>query len=136
MTSGERKTGRNRVALMQLDIEQVTTLARHLPVDDRALIQGVFERGMTPTAMARTMGDSPDTVRKRVRRIARRLGSPLFRFVVRNMDHWPDIRRSVADAVVLRGYSYRRAARLLNVTIYRVRTEHERIRIMCESSQL
>ena len=115
-----------------LNLEQLLRLGRHLGSADLALIQGVYERGVTPGKLARATHACPKTVRRRLIRIRMRLAAPRFRFVVENRLKWPEHRRAIAEAVILRGQSQRTAALSTGVSLHRVRRELDCINAMCE----
>lgn len=129
--SNEHNANRQRA---QLSIEELLILSQNLSGPDRALLKGVYERGMSASAIAALMGLSPNTVQRRLRKLALRVTSPCFRYVVKHRLDWPDIRRAVAEGIVLRGQSQRSMAQALDVSIHRVRCEIDRVRIMCESA--
>ena len=121
---------------LALNLEQLLRLGKYLGTADLALIQGVYERGMPPGRLARAMHTCPRVVRRRLNRIRMRLASPLFRFVVANRLRWPEHRRAIAEAVVLRGQPLRAAAMLAGVSLHHVRRELDRISAMCELERM
>ena len=114
--------------------DHVLRLARHIDWPDRALLDAVYGRGLSATAVAHAAGRSPRAVRNRLTRLVKRLSSPEFHFVLREKQHWPLERRRIADLVILRGRSQREAAAELGVTIHRVRRELERLRALHEAA--
>lgn len=121
-------------SLPRLSIDHILEHARHLAAGDRALIEGVYLRGMSAAELARAAGKEPGTVRKRLARVVRRMSSPIFRFVVRHKSQWPPERAAIADAVILRGLSQRTAAMTLGLGVHRVRRELDGIRALLEAA--
>jgi transposase-like protein len=120
----------------QSDIDQMIGMADHCAPFDRAIIQAVFQRGVSPNMLANTVGCTQKLIHGRLRRLISRMASPLFLFVVRQRKQWPDEMRQIAEAVVLRGQSQRTTARHLNLSIHRVRAQMQRIEALyeCEPS--
>jgi DNA-directed RNA polymerase specialized sigma24 family protein len=96
---------------------------------DRAVLHGVYQLGMTVADLASVLGRQQRTVRQRIARLAQRISSPEFQFVLRHRRSWPAARRAIAERVILRGRSQRDVARELGISIYRVRRECDRIRL-------
>jgi hypothetical protein len=71
-------------------------------------------------------------MQRRFSRVLRRLRSESFAFVIRNAARWPPLRRSVAQAVLLRGMTQREAAGHLGLTVHAVRKELDRIAALRE----
>jgi DNA-directed RNA polymerase specialized sigma24 family protein len=128
MTSDDRR----RLSDLQADRERITQYADHLGHADRAMIKGVFERGMSPTAFAAANERSPKHVFRRLRRALDRLNSPMLDFILRHRAEWPEFRRRVAEAIFIRGQKQREAAQFLGTSLYQVRQEAHRIRVMFE----
>lgn len=116
-------------------METIIALSEHLNPSDRALIQSVYDRGVTATDLARATGQSPRRIRERTRRLMQHVTSPMFRHVVRNRNDWPEQRRNVATAIFLERMTQRQAAAKLELTIHRVRQEIDRVRFSLPSSQ-
>jgi hypothetical protein len=113
-------------------IDQILEYSRDLSAADRALIEGVYVRGMRPAEFARAVGMESGAIRKRLERTVRRMSSPLFRFVVRHKNDWTEDRAAIADAVILRGLSQRSTAMMLGIGVHRVRREIDRIRALVD----
>lgn len=111
--------------------EMIVDRARFLEAGDRALIRAIYERGLTVADLAKAHGASERTLQRRVRRLIQRLASPEFQAVLRQRMGWPVLQRRVAERVFLRGQSLRAAALELGVSLYQVRLEVQRIRIIC-----
>jgi len=122
----------DRLHVRQADAESLLRFAEHLSLSDRALLRGIFQNGITATALANANGGSPSIVRARIRRLCRRITSPAFQYVVRHRLDWPERRRSIAEAVVLRGQTQRATAAALGLTVHHLRRELERIAALCE----
>ena len=108
-------------------------LAEHLPREDRALLEAIYDRGMRPTDFARAVRLKPRTIRNRVQRIVQRIGTPVFQYVAGRSETWSEDRRAIAELVVLHGISQREAARRLGVSQHRIRQEVARLRAQCEA---
>jgi hypothetical protein len=119
----------------QASVEQMLNLAEHISPVDRALLRAVYERGMTAHAFATATRQSHSVVQARLRRIQKRLASPLFRFVLRHQRDWPPLRRAAAQAAILHGQPLRTVASLLGLSLYQVRRELDRVRTLFEESQ-
>ena len=118
------------------EVQQLLMYASYLALPDRALIRGVYEYGVATSTMAQAVGRSPRVAQDRLRRLTRRIGSPLFRFVVQYRLRWPHERRAIADAVVLRGETQRMTAMHLGISVYFVRRELDRIQLMCQRNMV
>ena len=115
-------------------VERMLDLAEHLPASDRALLRGIYDRGMTAAELARMLGLRPRGVRARIQRLVERIGSPRFAFIVRNRGRWPRVRRCIAEMVFLQGRSQREAAETLGLGVHRVRREVDRIRLLIDEA--
>lgn len=111
---------------------QLLELSEYLPVEDQALMRGVYDRGMKPVDFARAVRAQPRSLRYRLRQLVERVSSPLYKFVISNHRNWPQERRLVAEMSILRGSSQREISRTLGVTLHRVRQELLRIRAQCD----
>ncbi len=114
--------------------ERLVNRSIWLAPDDRALIQCVFRDGLNATKVAELRHEPARLVRRRVRQLMARIGSPEFEFVVRRRDAWPAQRRRVATEVVLHGHTIQRAAEFLRMSFHAVRKEVAVIRAMAESA--
>ena len=101
--------------------KKLLDLAEYLPDQDRALLQGVYERGMRPIDFARAIRARPRTIRHRVRGLVERVTSPLFQFVATQPRAWTNQRRIIAELTILRGKSQRDVAHRLGLSLHRVR---------------
>lgn len=114
--------------------EYVLLRARFLDPPERALLVGAIDRGLTSRELADLLNLRPRAVRRRLQRLLEHVNDPLFRFVLRERETWPRTRRRVAEAVILRRHTQRRAAAELEITIHRVRLELHRIRTLHEAA--
>jgi DNA-directed RNA polymerase specialized sigma24 family protein len=145
-------------ALPRAQIEDVLTASKHLSPGERALIDGVYRRGLSVTALAAITGERPHRLRRRLRDIVQRMRSPLFRYVLhmlamrdlagerpshcrpdaaaanRSSDLSSEQRLGVARAIVLQRRSQRAAARDLNLSLHRVRREIDRLRALADDA--
>jgi DNA-directed RNA polymerase specialized sigma24 family protein len=119
---------------MRGTIERLLDLAEHLPDPDRALLRGIYDRGMTAAELARVLGRRPRGIRRRIQCLVERVGSPRFTFIVRNRRRWPKERRCIAEMVFLQGRSQREAAESLGIGVHRVRLEVDRIRLLIDEA--
>lgn len=128
---------RQRVALQDRRerIERLLRLAEHLAPSDRALIEGIYDRGMTAAALARAAGVQPTTMRRRARRLLNRMGGPIYRFVLAHRDRWPKRRRAVAELIYLQGRGQRETAAVLNCSLHEVRQEAQYIKAAYEEAR-
>ncbi|SRR5690606_6863023 len=114
-------------------VEELLLCAAYLDPCDQALVHSVYDRGIRVAELARATRSRPAAVRRRLHRIAKRLRSPLFRYVMCNSCHWPLHRRRIAEAVILRGEPQREAAARLGVTLHQLRQEILRIHALYEA---
>ncbi len=112
--------------------ERVLAACAYVSARDRALLELVYRRGMSPGAFARAVGAEPRTVRSRLKRLVARVQSPRFQFVKRRRGLWPAERREVAEAVILRGQSWSQTALSLGMSVHRVRQELGRVEALFE----
>jgi len=129
LDSGHQWSG---TASLRSFAERVVDLADHLPASDRALLRGIYDRGMSAAEFARAIGQRPRTVRRRVHRLLSRVTSPAFQFVLRSAGRWPERRRRVGTLVFLHGCSIRGTARQLGVSQHRIRQETDGIRVLLQ----
>lgn len=114
--------------------------AANLPSDDLAILRAVYRDGLAAADVARLQADpdrrhdaDPRPVRRRVRRLTQRILSPLFLFVLHHREHWPDARRRVAEALVLKGKSMRDTSEELGLTLYAIRRHHDVIHALFDA---
>lgn len=102
---------------------------------DRALLRSVYQHGMSVTDLADVLDRQPRTIRQRVLRLARRITSPEFQYVVRNRRHWSAARRAIVERAILRGRTQRAIAAELGISLHRVRKECDCIRHALEAAR-
>lgn len=115
--------------------EDQVALAEWLHPTERALIESVFDRGMTVSQLALMSGDDPRLLQRRLRRLLRRMNSREFREVIRRADTWPVTRRRVAQACILQGLTLRGAAEQLRLSIHTVREQLAIIRAVINGGE-
>lgn len=114
--------------------DEILRLADSLPSHESALIRAVYRDDKPITEVAALLEQPVRKVRERVRRLVARVRSPHFDFVVRRAQAWPDLRRRVAQAVVVMGDTYRTASRRLGVSLHTVRREYAAVLAMAEAT--
>ena len=102
----------------------LATRLDELPAAEQALIQYLYLDGRPTAEVAALVEQDPRSVRRRGRRIASRVLSGEFAFVLRQRNLWPIRRRRLATAVFLHGKSVRKAAAELGISEYLARREH------------
>lgn len=122
-----------RRSLHREHAEVIIARAACLPPQDRALVESVYDEGMTVARLAGLRNECPRALRRRLRRVIARVLSPRFAFVMRERDAWPATRRKVATSVVLHGVSMRRAATLLKCSFHTIRKEMQKVDAIFES---
>ncbi len=115
--------------------EKVVMRAVFLDSADRALLQAVYDKGITAAEFARAMGERPEAMRRRVQRLVERLGSNPYQFVMRQLNDWPPCQRRVAESVFLKGLSHREASQQLGISLHKVRRQVERIQSLYDNHQ-
>ena len=116
----------------QVLVEELVIVASALRERDRALVRAVYERGLPLKALAAAGETRPGRLQYRLRRILKRVRSPLFRATLRERARWPALRRGIAEGVILQGRSQRAIADRLGVSVHRVRMELERIKALTD----
>ncbi len=116
---------RRRIDRSQAD--RIVARAAFLPHPDRALLEAYFLHGRTVKDIALAQETETRRVSRRLRRLAVRVLSDRFTFVVQRMNVWAPSRRKVATAMMLGGQSMREAAQTLHMTLYSVRRHHDAI---------
>lgn len=116
--------------------------ARHLPPEDRVLVEAVFRDGRPVTELASliagTTGDAARAtcargLRRRIRRLTARLFSREYAFVAEQLSDWSPTRRRVATACILHGRSIREAAAELRLSLHTVRRHRAAIAELLEA---
>jgi DNA-directed RNA polymerase specialized sigma24 family protein len=107
--------------------ELILSRAECLPRGDRELLRTLFAEGRSATDLAPMLGCPARALRSRGRRLAKRLLSDFFVFVLQQRASWPEPRRKIATAVALHGLSLRDASAELRLSIYTVRRQHDAV---------
>lgn len=107
--------------------DQVLSLAAHLRPEERFLIQQVFEHGLKLSDIARQQGKSRSTVQYHVKQLLRRMGHPLFRFMIAHEDVLPQPVRLTGKRVILEGRSLRETAQSRRISLHAVRQHMQTI---------
>ncbi len=110
-------------------------LAEHLGRPDRALVRGVYDRGLSAADIARAAGAPPRRLQRRLNVVMDRLASAAYRQVLAQGGDWPAARRRIATAVIVHGLSQRDAASQLKLSLHTVRRELARIRAMLDARE-
>jgi len=101
--------------------ERLVRLAEHLPAGDRVLLEQAFGRGMGMTELAILTGTSYRRLRRRILRLARRVQSPTYRFLITHGTLLtPEVRRT-CEHRVFHGCSLRQTARVTQQSLHTVR---------------
>lgn len=116
---------RRRIDRSQAD--RIVARAAFLPHRDRALLEAYFLHGRTVKDIALANETETRRVSRKLRRLAVRVLSERFTFVVQRMHVWAPSRRKVATAMMLCGQSMREAAETQHMTLYSVRRHHDAI---------
>jgi hypothetical protein len=117
----------------QLDL--LSTRLDELASDEQALVRALYLDQRTPAEIAPLLGMDERSVRRRAKRIADRVLSGEFAFVIRSRDLWPFKRRRVATAIFVRGLSLNAAAADLGLSTYRVRQERAMVLALYDASR-
>ena len=124
---------RRRHAMRDRDFaDHVLRLAAALPPDERALLDAVFARGLTLSALAALHHQRPQLVRRRINRLVARVLAPPFAFVVHRRRELSRLERAVAAECFIRGRSVRAASRALGLSLHAVRRTHDILLTLCE----
>lgn len=113
--------------------DRLLALAEALPAPDRAILRAIYADNRSAAEVAAIVGTDPRRVRAHVRTLTRRILTPLFAFVVAHSAAWPETRRRVADACVIRGQSQRDAAIALKTSLHAVRRHCQAIQDLCNA---
>ncbi len=113
--------------------ELIISRASALPPQERALLESVYDEGLTVARLAGLRNECPRALRRKMRRLIARVLCPKYAFVVRHRDTWPTTRKRVAKAVVVEGRSMRSAANALGLSFHTVRKEMQLIDALFET---
>ena len=123
-----------RRSLHREHAETIVARASVLPPQERALLESVYEEGMTVARLAGLRNECPRALRRRLRRLIARVLSPRYAFVMSARAGWTPARRKIATDVVLHGRSMRRSAEALGYTFHTVRKEMQSVDALFEAS--
>lgn len=136
------------MSVPRMDIDRAADLRRHRPADlartiaeraewclpdDRALVQAMYQQGLSAAQIAQLRDAPVQLVRRRIKSVVRRVLSPRYLFVLRHRDAWSPSRRRVATACVLQGRTLRQTARHLQVSLYTVRRQMDAVSALFEA---
>lgn len=113
--------------------EVIVARAALLMPEDRRLLEAIYTDGLTALAVAQLTGDSPRSVRRRIRTLAARVLSDRFVFVMRQREHWRPTRRRVATACIVQGRPMREGARHLRLSLHVVRRQLDAVNALFEA---
>lgn len=121
-----------RKAPLRTLVEALEDASRHLQPEQRELVRALCCQGVPAHRLAalRARSESPRSLRRRVKTLARRALSPHFQFVLARRDHWPPERRLVATLCVLEGRTMKDAADRASLTLHAVRAHMHAVRAL------
>ena len=108
--------------------DRVLSLAVHLAPNERFLIEQVFQHGLKLSDIARQQGKSRSTTQYHVKQLLKRMGNPLFRFLVVHGDVLSPAVKRTGELVIHQGQSLRRVADELGLTLHTVRQHLDTIK--------
>lgn len=108
--------------------DEVTLWADFLADTDRAVLHSIFLHNMQIRSIAAAGKTSPDTLRKRIRRLLQRISSTDFQFVAKHLAVLPPPTKAIAQLCILQGFSISQAAQKLRLTPNYVR-QHRRMAV-------
>jgi len=94
---------------------------------DRDLLEAVLIRGQSAEAIARLMGVSSRSVRRRVHRLGKRLCSRRFLSAARAMPYMARADAALVRMYFCEGVTHRRISRQLGASVYAVRRRLDRL---------
>jgi DNA-directed RNA polymerase specialized sigma24 family protein len=115
-------------------VQRLLDRATCLPAPDLALLRAAYDDGRSAVEIAAMLGTEPRAIRRRLRRLAQRVLSEEFLFVLRHRDSWDSARRNIATACLLHGRSIRQTARELGLSLYTVRRHYLAILALFEAA--
>lgn len=115
-------------------IDELVERAEWLPPADRWLIDAVYREGRRVAEVAAILGESPRSLRRRVRGVLDRVRSGRFAFVASQSRAWPALKRRVARACFIEGKSQREAAGELHLSLHAVRRQCAAIDALYEAA--
>ena len=108
--------------------DEVTLWSDFLADCDRAVLHSVFLHNMQVRAVAAASRTSPDTLRKRIRRLLQRITSSEFQFIARHIAVLPPPTKAIAQLCILQGFSISEASEKLRLAPNYVR-QHRRMAV-------
>jgi DNA-directed RNA polymerase specialized sigma24 family protein len=116
-------------------VERLLERATCLPVRDLALLQAAYHDGRSAVELSMLTGTDVRSLRRQLRRLAERVLSQEFLFVLRHRDSWPPTRRRVATACILHGRPLRCASRELGISLHTVRQHYTAVVALFEAAK-
>jgi DNA-directed RNA polymerase specialized sigma24 family protein len=131
--------------------ERVMQFSRWLPLDEAALVRGVYQAGRSARELAALTKVSSRAVQRRLRRIVERTLSRDFRFAARQLElapiqpDWPpspgslhnaderSVHLATLRAIFIEGLSLRAATKKLDLPLHVVRRHQETARLELEA---
>jgi len=107
----------------------------YLSPEDRAMIHGIYQAGMSPVELANIAGVTPETIRRRTRRLVKYIAGDLFSFILIHRGQWNPERRRVAELHFLQRHSLRETVKRSNLTMHVVRQHCDAILTLYEALQ-
>lgn len=122
----------NRTHAQREHVEQLLRFAEYLPPQDRHLLRQVYEHGVPVSHLAQATGIPARSLNNRLKKVLKRVGSPIFRFVAGSSDLIPSQARKTATYVALHGLSLRDVAEKRNISLHRVREHMNMVRVLAK----
>lgn len=113
-------------------IETLLQRARYLMPEDGAILIACYQDGLRISDLANLRQISIRTMRRHIKRLAIRIISPIFEYVMLYESSWPATRARIARAVYLQGQSLRAVADSLHMSLHIVRRQAQCIRAIYE----
>ena len=113
-------------------IETLLQRARYLMPEDGAILIACYQDGLRISDLANLRQMSIRTMRRHIKRLAIRIISPIFEYVMLYESSWPATRARIARAVYLEGQSLRAVADSLHMSLHIVRRQAQCIRAIYE----
>jgi hypothetical protein len=101
----------------------VLTWADFLAPADRAVLVSIFRDGQRVKTVAATASMTPDSLRKRIRRLLRRVVDPEFQAIARHLGQFPPESAEIARRCILHGHSVSQVATELRLAPAEVRRQ-------------
>ncbi len=95
--------------------------AAYLAPRDRALLEHVYDRGLSVASLARATGLKPRILQRRLVGLLRRIRHPIFLFLIEKPDLVPDDARPAAELWAFHNLPIRCIARRLGLSLHTVR---------------